>query len=94
MLSVLTNGEEVHRRAQTKGDQNQRIEKNLIVLSVLTNGEEATCWNCGEKGHFRIDCTRPKSNHNHKSGDDDDSINSAEDIGDALILSVGSLIGS
>ena len=31
VLSVLTNGEEVNRRAQIKGDQNQRIEKNLQI---------------------------------------------------------------
>ena len=31
---------------------------------------------------------------NHKSGDDDDSINSTEDIGDALILSADSSIES
>ena len=51
------------------------------------------CWNFGGKGHFRTDCTRSKRKQNHKSGDDD-SINSAEDIGNALILSVDSSIES
>ena len=55
-----------------------------------SNRPNVTCWNCGEKGHFRTGCTRPKKKQNHKSGDDDDSINSAEDIGDALILSMDS----
>ena len=59
------------------------------------NRPNVTCWNCGEKGHFRIGCTRPKRKQNHISGDDDDdSINSAEDIGDILILSVDSSIES
>ena len=31
VLSVLTNGKEVNRRAQTKGNQNQRVEKNLQI---------------------------------------------------------------
>ena len=58
------------------------------------NRPNVTCWNYGEKCHFRTDCTRPKRKQNHKSGDDDDSINSTEDIGDALILSVDSSIES
>ena len=37
-------------------------------------------------------CTKRKQNH--KSEDSDDSIHSAEDIGDALILSVDSPIES
>ena len=47
-----------------------------------------TCWNCGEKGHFQTNCTKPKKKQNQKFGDDNDSVNSPEDIGDALILSV------
>ena len=39
-------------------------------------------------------CTIPKRKYNHNSEDDDDSINSAEDIRDALILSVDSPIDS
>ena len=58
------------------------------------NRPNVTCWNCGEKCHFRTGCTRPKRKKNHKSGDDDDSINSAEDIGDALIFSTDNSIES
>ena len=36
----------------------------------------------------------PKKKQNHKSRDDNDSVNSVEDIGDALILSVNSLVES
>ena len=36
----------------------------------------------------------PKKKQNKKFGDDNDSVNSAEDIGDALILSVNSPIES
>ena len=49
-----------------------------------------TCCNCGEKGHFRTKCTNPKKKQNQKFGDDNVSLNSVEDIGDALILSVNS----
>ena len=49
-----------------------------------------TCWNYGEKGHFRTNCTKPRKKQNQKFGYDNDSVNSAEDIGDALILSVNS----
>ena len=38
--------------------------------------------------------TKPKKKQNHKFGDDNDSVNSAEDIGDALILSVNSPVES
>ena len=41
-----------------------------------------------KKGHFRTYCTKPNKKQNQKFGDDNDSVNSAEDIGDALILSV------
>ena len=51
-------------------------------------------WNCGEKWHFRTDCTKLKRKQNHNSKDDDDSIHSVEDIGDALILSLDSPIES
>ena len=53
-----------------------------------------TCWNCGEKGHFQTICTKPKKKQNQKFGDDNISVNSAEDIGDALILSMNSLVES
>ena len=53
-----------------------------------------TCWNCGEKGHFQTNCTKPKKKQNQKFGDDNDSVNSTEDVGDALILSVNSPVES
>ena len=53
-----------------------------------------TCWNCREKRHFRTNCTKPKKKQNQKFGDDNDFVNSAEDIGDALILSVNSPVES
>ena len=37
---------------------------------------------------------KAKKKQNQKFGDDNDSVNSAEDIGDALILSVNSLVES
>ena len=53
-----------------------------------------TCWNCGEKGHFWTNSTKPKKKLNHKSGDDNNSVNSVEDILVALILSVKSPVES
>ena len=53
-----------------------------------------SCRNCGEKGYFRTSCTKPKKKQNQKFEDDNDSVNSAEDIGDSLILSVKSPVES
>lgn len=53
-----------------------------------------TCWNFGEKGHFRTECKKPNKKNNQKSRDDNDSVNLAEDIGDTLILSVDSPVES
>ena len=41
-----------------------------------------------------MSCTKPKKKQNKKSGDDNDSVNSVEDIGDALILCVNSPVES
>ena len=41
-----------------------------------------------------MNCTKPKKKQHHKFGDDNDFVNSAEDIGDALILSVNSPVES
>ncbi|XP_022972612.1 uncharacterized protein LOC111471150 [Cucurbita maxima] len=67
-----------------------------VVLSESIRKQEIgnssdSAFNVDQRGR---NCTRPKRKHNHKFGDDDDSINSAEDVGDALILSVDSLIES
>ena len=53
-----------------------------------------TYWNCGEKWHFRTNYTKPKKKQNQKFGDNNDSINSAEDIANALIISVNTLVES
>ena len=47
-----------------------------------------------KKGHFWMNCTKPKKKQSQKFEDDNDSVNSAEDIGDALILSVNSPVES
>ena len=47
-----------------------------------------------KKGHFWMNYTKPKKKQNHKFGDYNDCVNSAEDIGDALILSVNSPVES
>ena len=78
------------RRSKPKGPNKGRSKSKNREKSP--NRPNVTCWNCGEKGHFRTGCTRPKRKQNHKSGDDDDSISSAKDIGDALILSADSWI--
>ena len=86
MLLVLIGGEEVNQRVQAMGDQNQGTEENL------QKKPNVKCWSCGEKCYFRADCTKRKQNH--KLEDDDDSVNSVEDVGDALIFSVDSSIES
>ena len=53
------------------------------------NMEQVLCWNCGDRGHFRRDCPKPKkSSHN-----DQDSVYSVEDFGDALTVCVDKLEG-
>ena len=44
--------------------------------------------------HFGTSCTKPKKKQNQKSGGDNNYVNSAEDIGDALILSVNNPVVS
>ena len=80
-------------RSKTKG-QNQHGRSKSKNRGKSLNRSNVTCWNCGEKGHFRTNCTKPKKKQNQKFGDDNDSVNSAEDIGDALILRVNSLVES
>ena len=41
-----------------------------------------------------MNCTKPKKKQNQKFGDDNDSVNLADDIGDALVLSVNSPVES
>ena len=80
-------------RSKTK-DQNQHGRSKSKNRGKSLNRSNVTCWNCGEKGHFRTEYTKPKKKQNKKFGDDNDSVNSAEYIGDALILSVNNLIKS
>ena len=67
-------------RNKTKGqDQHGRLKLKNRGKSL--NISNVTCWNCGEKGHFRTNCTKTKKKQNQKFGDDNDSVNSAVDIG-------------
>ena len=52
------------------------------------------CCNGREKGYFWKNCTKLKNKHNHKFGGYNDSIYSAEDTENALILIVDSSIES
>ena len=76
-------------RSKTKG-KNQHVRSKSKNQGKALNRSNKICWNCGEKGHFRTNCTKPKKKQNQKFGDDNDSVNSAEDIGDSLILTVNS----
>ena len=80
-------------RSKTKG-QNQHGRSKSKNRGKSLNRSNVTCWKCGEKGHFPTNCTKPKKKQNQKFGDDNDSVNSAEDIGDALILSVNNPVES
>ena len=77
------------KRSKTKG-QNKHGRSKSKNREKSLNRSNVTCWNCGEKGHFWTNYTKPKKKQNQKFGDDNDSVNSAEDIGDALIHSVKS----
>ncbi|VFR02734.1 unnamed protein product [Cuscuta campestris] len=80
-------------RSKSKG-QHQHGRSKSKNRGKSPNTSNISCWNCGDKGHFKADCKKPKKKQNQKSGDDGDSVNSAEDIGDALILSVDSPVES
>ena len=85
----------VDRRGRSKTKvQNEHGRSKSKNRGKFLNRSNVTCWNCGEKGHFRTNYIRPKKKQNQKFGDDNDSVNSAEDIGDALIVSVNSPVES
>ena len=46
-------------RSKTKG-QNQHGRSKSKNRGKSLNRSNVTCWNCGEKGHFRTNCTKPK----------------------------------
>ena len=46
-------------RSKTKG-QNQHSRSKSKNRGKYLNRSNVTCWNCGEKGHFRTNCTKPK----------------------------------
>ena len=76
VLSALIKGGGIKTKVK---NQHGRLKSNNRGKSL--NRSNLTCWNCGEKGHFRTSCTKPKKKQNQKFGDDNDSVNSAEDIG-------------
>ena len=61
-------------RSKTKG-QNQHGRSKSKKRGKSLNRSNVTCWNCGEKGHFRTNCIKPKKKQNQKFGDDNDSVN-------------------
>uniref|UniRef100_A0A803M738 CCHC-type domain-containing protein n=1 Tax=Chenopodium quinoa TaxID=63459 RepID=A0A803M738_CHEQI len=74
-------------RSKSRGRSNSKGKVNIV------------CWGCGVKGHTKRECPNPKkkggSNHkNHDDASSSVSLASSDEIGDALILSVDSPIGS
>ena len=67
----------VDQRGRSKAKGPNKGRSILKSREKSPNRPNITCLNCGEKDHFRTDCTRPKRKQNHKFEDDDDSINSA-----------------
>ena len=47
------------KRSKTKG-QNKHGRSKSKNREKSLNRSNVTCWNCGEKGHFRTNCTKPK----------------------------------
>ena len=85
----------VDRRGRSKKKcQNKHGRSKSNNREKSLNRSNVTCWNYGEKGHFRTNFTKPKKKQNQKFGDDNDFVNSVEDIGDALILNVNSPVES
>ena len=67
----------VHQRGRNKSKAPNKERSKSKNREKSSNRPNVTCWNCGEKCHFWTDCARPRRKQNKKSGDDDDSINSA-----------------
>ena len=53
------------RRRSKSNDPNKDRSKSKNRKNFL-NRPNVMCWSCGEKCHFRKDCTRPKRKQNHK----------------------------
>ena len=61
----------VDRRERSKTKvQNQYGRSKPKNRGKSPNRSNVTCWNYGEKGHFRTNCTKPKKKQNKKFGDD------------------------
>jgi transposase InsO family protein len=80
-------------RSKSKGDHRRRGKSKGRGKSQVRG--DISCWNCGEKGHFRSNCPKPRNKKDQKKKtQDEDSVCSTEDLGDALVLNVESPIES
>ena len=79
-LSVSALSVDRRGRSKTKG-QNQHGRSKSKYRGKSLKRSNMTCWNCGEKGHFWTNCTKPKKKQNQKFGDDNDSVNSQRSLG-------------
>ena len=85
----------VRGRGKQRGQSKNRGRSNSKRRGRFQNPRESVCWDCGDKGRFKRNY--PKSKNKRRSNnhiDDNDSANSAEDMGAAHILSVDSPIES
>ncbi|KAE8725120.1 Polyadenylate-binding protein 7 [Hibiscus syriacus] len=78
---------------QSRGRTSERNSNRSISKSrrrkSRTRNKDFTCYNYGKKGHFKRDCRAPKKNTGAQ-----ESANMTDETGDAMILSVNSLIES
>ena len=66
-----SNALSVDRRGKSKSKGTNDGRSELKNQGKSPNKSNVKCWSCGEKGHFRGDCTKPKRKQNHNSEDDD-----------------------
>ena len=83
-LNLETNGRGNDRNSNRGRSKSKNSNRNR---SKSRSGQQVQCWNYGKIGHFRNQCKSPK-----KKNEDDSTNAVTEEVQDALLLAVNSLL--